>query len=105
MRQYHALKQEKPGHLLLFRLGDFFELFFDDAVIASRELDITLTSRNREKGEPVPMCGVPAHSIDGYLSKLITKGHKVAIADQVEIPKITNKLVCKNVLKIFITYY
>ena len=87
MRQYHALKQEKPGHLLLFRLGDFFELFFDDAVTAARDLDITLTSRNKEKGQPIPMCGVPAHSIDGYLSKLIGKGHKVAIADQVEDAK------------------
>ena len=100
MRQYHALKQEKPGHLLLFRLGDFFELFFDDAVTAARDLDITLTSRNKEKGQPIPMCGVPAHSIDGYLSKLIGKGHKVAIADQVEDAKKAKKLVRRAITRV-----
>ena len=100
MRQYHALKQEKPDHLLLFRLGDFFELFFDDAVTAARDLDITLTSRNKEKGRPIPMCGVPAHSIDGYLSKLIVKGHKVAIADQVEDAKKTKTLVRRAITRV-----
>ena len=100
MRQYHALKHEKPGHLLLFRLGDFFELFFDDAVTAARDLDITLTSRNKDKGQPIPMCGVPAHSIDGYLSKLIAKGHKVAIADQVEDAKKTKTLVRRAITRV-----
>ena len=100
MRQYHALKQQKADHLLLFRLGDFFELFFDDAVIASRTLGITLTSRNKEKGQPIPMCGVPAHSIDSYLSKLIAKGHKVAIADQIEDAKKTTKLVRRDITRI-----
>src|SRR5499425_3880470 len=65
MRQYHAVKQETPDALLLFRLGDFYELFFDDAVTASRELDITLTARNKEREKPIPMCGVPYHAADG----------------------------------------
>ena len=100
MRQYHALKQEKPDHLLLFRLGDFFELFFDDAVTAARDLDITLTARNKEKNQPIPMCGVPAHSIDGYLGKLIAKGHKVAIADQIEDAQKTKKLVRRAITRV-----
>src|SRR5579863_4422875 len=68
MRQYHAVKQQVPGALLMFRLGDFYELFFEDAVTASRELEITLTARNKEKGQPIPMCGVPYHAAEGYLS-------------------------------------
>src|SRR5438132_13289464 len=87
MRQYTAIKKEFPHALVFFRLGDFYELFFDDAVVASRELEITLTSRNKEKGLSVPMCGVPYHAADSYIAKLIRKGHKVAICDQVENPK------------------
>src|SRR5579862_8457939 len=67
MRQYHAIKQQVPGALLMFRLGDFYELFFDDAILASRELEITLTARNKEKGIAVPMCGVPYHAAEGYI--------------------------------------
>ena len=74
MRQYASIKKEHPAALLFFRLGDFYELFFDDAVLASRELQITLTSRNKEKGLAVPMCGVPYHAADGYISKLVRKG-------------------------------
>src|SRR5258708_2433474 len=71
MQQYHAIKSRYPHALLLFRLGDFYELFYEDAMLASRELQITLTSRNREKGQPIPMCGVPYHAADGYVAKLI----------------------------------
>lgn len=100
MRQYTAAKQQAPNALLLFRLGDFYELFFDDAVTASRELEITLTSRNKEKGEPVPMCGVPAHSAEGYIARLIQKGYRVAICDQVEDPKQAKKLVRREITRI-----
>src|SRR5262249_31803096 len=82
MRQYAAVKKEHPNALLFFRLGDFYELFFEDAVVAARELQITLTSRNKEKGISVPMCGVPYHAAENYISKLIRKGFKVAICDQ-----------------------
>jgi DNA mismatch repair protein MutS len=100
MRQYHAVKQQAPNALLLFRLGDFFELFYEDAIVAARDLDITLTSRNKEKGEPVPMCGVPAHSIEGYLARLIQKGHRVAICEQMEDPKATKHLVKREITRI-----
>jgi len=84
MRQYSAIKKEHPTALLFFRLGDFYELFFDDAVTAARELQITLTSRNKEKDQAIPMCGVPYHAAEGYLSKLLRKGYKVAICEQME---------------------
>ena len=73
MRQYHALKQQVPHALLMFRLGDFYELFYEDAVTAARELEITLTSRNKEKGQAIPMCGVPHHSAEGYIARLIQR--------------------------------
>jgi DNA mismatch repair protein MutS len=100
MRQYHALKQQVPGALLLFHLGDFYELFFEDAVTAARELEITLTSRNKEKGEPVPMCGVPRHSADNYIARLVQKGFRVAICDQVEDPRFAKKLVQRDITRI-----
>jgi len=100
MRQYAAAKQQAPNALLLFRLGDFYELFFDDAITASRELEITLTSRNKEKGEPVPMCGVPAHAAEGYIARLIQKGYRVAICDQMEDPKLAKKLVRREITRI-----
>ena len=84
MRQYHAIKQQVPNALLMFRLGDFYELFYEDAVTAARELEITLTARNKEKGQAIPMCGVPYHSAEGYLARLIQKGYRVAICDQME---------------------
>src|SRR2546426_9573406 len=93
MRQYAAIKKEHPSALLLFRLGDFYELFFDDAVVAARELQITLTSRNKEKGMSIPMCGVPYHAAEGYISKLIRRGFKVAICEQMEDPRLAKKLV------------
>src|SRR5207302_5394505 len=100
MRQYAAIKKEHPNALLFFRLGDFYELFFDDAVLAARELQITLTSRNKEKGVAIPMCGVPHHAAEGYISKLIRKGFKVAICEQVEDPRLATKLVRREVTRV-----
>src|SRR5215468_359713 len=100
MRQYAAIKREHPKALLFFRLGDFYELFFQDAVLAARELEITLTSRNKEKGVAVPMCGVPYHAAEGYISKLIRKGYKVAVCDQVEDPRLAKKLVRREVTRV-----
>ncbi len=100
MRQYQSIKQQVPNTLLFFRLGDFYELFYDDAVTAARELEITLTSRNKEKGEPIPMCGVPYHAAEGYLGRLIKKGYRVAICDQVEDAKLAKKLVKREVTRI-----
>src|SRR5689334_472275 len=100
MRQYAAIKREHPKALLFFRLGDFYELFFEDAVVAARELEITLTSRNKEKGVAVPMCGVPHHAAEGYISKLIRKGYKVAVCEQVEDPRLAKKLVRREVTRV-----
>ncbi len=100
MRQYAAIKKEHPTALLFFRLGDFYELFFDDAVLAAKELQITLTSRNKEKGVAIPMCGVPHHAAEGYISKLIRKGFKVAICEQVEDPRLAKKLVRREVTRV-----
>ncbi len=100
MRQYAAIKKEHPHALLFFRLGDFYELFFEDAVVAARELQITLTSRNKEKGVSVPMCGVPYHAAEGYISKLIRKGFKVAICEQMEDPRLAKKLVRREVTRV-----
>src|SRR6187549_184992 len=100
LRQYHAVKQEVPDALLLFRLGDFYELFFEDAVTASRELEITLTARHKDSEQPVPMCGVPYHAADGYIARLLRKGHKVAICDQMEAPQKGTKLVRREVTRI-----
>ncbi len=100
MRQYATIKKEHPNALLFFRLGDFYELFFDDAVLAAKELQITLTSRNKEKGVAIPMCGVPYHSADGYISKLIRRGFKVAICEQVEDPRLAKKLVRREVTRV-----
>ena len=100
MQQYHAIKARYPHALLLFRLGDFYELFYEDAIIAARELQITLTSRNREKGQPIPMCGVPYHAAEGYLARLIRAGFKIAICDQMEQPGPGKKLVRRDVVRV-----
>jgi len=100
LRQYHAVKQEVPDALLLFRLGDFYELFFEDAVTASRELEITLTARHKDSEQPVPMCGVPYHAAEGYIARLLKKGHKVAICDQMEAAQKGVKLVRREVTRI-----
>ncbi|HSU57679.1 MAG TPA: hypothetical protein VLI55_00080, partial [Bryobacteraceae bacterium] len=100
MRQYQAAKKQVPGTLLLFRLGDFYELFYEDAVTAARELEITLTSRNKERGEPIPMCGVPYHAADGYIARLIQRGHRVAICEQMEEAGQGKKLVRREVTRV-----
>jgi DNA mismatch repair protein MutS len=100
MRQYAAIKKQHPNALLFFRLGDFYELFFDDAVTAARELQITLTSRNKEKDIAVPMCGVPYHAAENYLAKLLRKGFKVAICEQMEDPKATKTIVRREVTQV-----
>jgi DNA mismatch repair protein MutS len=100
MRQYTAVKKDHPTALLFFRLGDFYELFFDDAIVAAKELQITLTSRNKEKGMAIPMCGVPYHAAENYISKLIRKGFKVAICEQMEDPRLTKKLVRREVTRV-----
>src|SRR3984957_7397455 len=100
MRQYAAVKKDHPTALLFFRLGDFYELFFDDAIVASKELQITLTSRNKEKGIAVPMCGVPYHAAEGYIGKLIRKGFKVAICEQMEDARLARKLVRREVTRV-----
>jgi DNA mismatch repair protein MutS len=99
MRQYAAVKKEHPTALLFFRLGDFYELFFDDALVASKELQITLTSRNKEKGVKIPMCGVPYHAAEGYIGKLIRKGFKVAICEQVEDPRLAKKRMAEKLVR------
>src|SRR5580700_7466534 len=100
MQQYHAVKKQHPAALVLFRLGDFYELFYEDAVLASHVLQITLTARNKEKGDPVPMCGVPYHAADNYIAKLIRAGHKVAICEQMEEPGPGKKLVRREVIRV-----
>ena len=100
MRQYAAIKKDHPSALLFFRLGDFYELFFEDAVVAARELQITLTARNKEKGVAIPMCGVPYHSAENYIAKLIRKGFKVAICEQMEDPRLAKKLVKREVTRV-----
>ena len=100
MRQYAAIKKEHPNALLFFRLGDFYELFFEDAVVAAKELQITLTSRNKEKGIAIPMCGVPYHAAENYIAKLIRKGFKVAICEQMEDPRVAKTIVKREVTRV-----
>ena len=100
MLQYQGIKSRYPHALLLFRLGDFYELFYEDAIIAARELQITLTSRNRERGQPIPMCGVPYHAADGYIARLIRAGFKIAICDQMELPGPGKKIVRREVVRV-----
>src|SRR5712671_1958583 len=100
LRQYQELKQQHPGTLLFFRLGDFYELFFEDAVIGARELQITLTARHKERGDPMPMCGVPHHSAANYIAKLVRKGYRVAICEQTEEASKTKKLVRREVVRV-----
>ncbi|HKR10894.1 MAG TPA: DNA mismatch repair protein MutS [Pyrinomonadaceae bacterium] len=100
LRQYQELKQQHPGTLLFFRLGDFYELFFDDAVTGSREMQITLTARQKDSGNPIPMCGVPHHSAANYIARLVRKGYRVAICEQTEDAGKTKKLVRREVVRI-----
>lgn len=100
LRQYHELKQQHPGTLLFFRLGDFYELFYDDALTGARELEITLTARHKERGDPIPMCGVPHHAAATHIARLVRKGYRVAICEQTEDATQTKKLVRREVVRI-----
>jgi len=100
MEQYREIKRQHPQDLLMFRLGDFYELFFSDAELASRELEITLTSREAGNPNRVPMCGVPYHAVEGYIARLIAKGYRVAICEQVEDPKVAKGIVKREVVRI-----
>lgn len=100
MQQYFQIKSEYPGMLLFFRLGDFYEMFFEDAKIAAEELDLVLTGRDCGQAERAPMCGVPFHSADNYIAKLVSRGYKVAICEQMEDPKSVKGLVKRDVIRI-----
>src|SRR3954453_13359167 len=100
MRQYNSIKEQVPNALLMFRLGDFYEMFFEDAVVAARELEITLTARNKEKGTAIPMCGVPFHSAEGYITRLIARGYRVAICEQMEEAGAGKKLVRREITRV-----
>ncbi len=98
MRQWSAAKKQNPDALLFFRMGDFYELFYDDAAVASRELQLTLTARDRERS--IPMCGVPYHAVEQYLTRLLRKGYRIALCDQMEDPKLTKKIVRREVTRV-----
>jgi len=98
MRQWTAAKRENPDALLFFRMGDFYELFYDDAAVASRELQLTLTARDRERS--IPMCGVPYHAVEQYLTRLLRKGYRIALCDQMEDPRLTKKIVRREVTRV-----
>jgi len=98
MQQYWAAKRAHPDTLLFFRMGDFYELFYDDALTASRELQLTLTARDRERA--IPMCGVPYHAVENYLQRLLRKGFRIAICEQMEDPKLTKKIVRREVTRV-----
>lgn len=100
MQQYMDIKEDYQDSILLFRLGDFYEMFFDDAILASRELEITLTQRGVGLKEKAPMCGVPHHVVDNYISKLIQKGYKVAICEQIEDPRDAKGIVKRDVVRV-----
>jgi DNA mismatch repair protein MutS len=100
MEQYFSIKANHKDAILMFRLGDFFEIFFEDAKIASKELEIALTGRDCGQEERAPMCGVPAHAVDGYIAKLVEKGYRVALADQVEDAKFAKGIVKRDVIRV-----
>ena len=100
MKKYVETKQEYADCILFYRLGDFYEMFFEDALTASKELEITLTGKDCGLEERAPMCGVPYHALEGYLNKLVSKGYKVAICEQVEDPKQAKGLVKREVVRI-----
>jgi len=100
LRQYLELKRSYPGTILFFRLGDFYEMFNEDAVVGSRELEITLTARQKDSPNPIPMCGVPYHAAANYIAKLVKKGYRVAICEQNETPTKGTKLVKRDVVRV-----
>ena len=100
MQQYVATRKEYSDCILFYRLGDFYEMFFEDAVTVSRELELTLTGKNCGLPERAPMCGVPFHAVDSYLTRLVDKGYKVAICEQLEDPKLAKGIVKRDVIRI-----
>lgn len=100
MKQYFKIKEENPDSILFFRLGDFYEMFFDDAKLASKELELTLTGRDCGQDERAPMCGVPFHSCEGYIARLVAKGYKVAICEQTEDPAVARGLVKRDIIRV-----
>ena len=100
MQQYFEVKSQYTDFILFYRLGDFYEMFFEDAQIASAELDLTLTGRDCGEEQRAPMCGVPYHSCEPYIGKLIEKGYKVAICEQVEDPKLAKDIVKREVIRV-----
>jgi len=100
MKQYMEIKKKCPDTILMFRLGDFYEMFFEDAIVASKDLEITLTGRDCGQEERAPMCGVPFHAADTYISRLVAKGHKVAICEQMEDPKAVKGIVKRDIIRI-----
>ena len=101
MRQYLDAKRQYPDAIVFFRMGDFYEMFYEDALVAARALDLTLTSRSKDaSGSGIPMCGLPFHALDGYLAKLVGKGFRVAICEQVEDPKKAKGLVKRAVVRV-----
>ncbi len=101
IKQYLQIKSQYPDSILFFRMGDFYEMFFEDAQVGSKELDIALTSRNKDKKDSVPLCGVPHFAVEGYISKLLEKGYKVALCDQIEDPKLAKGIVKRDVVRVF----
>ena len=99
MQQYFEIKNQYPDYILMYRLGDFYEMFYEDAQTASAELDLTLTGRDCGEEDRAPMCGVPYHSCEPYIGKLIEKGYKVAICEQMEDPKLAKNLVKREVTR------
>ena len=100
MKQYLEMKEENKDTILFFRVGDFYEMFFDDAILASRELELTLTGKDCGQEERAPMCGVPYHAAETYISRLVKKGHKVAICEQIEDPKLAKGLVKRDIIRV-----
>src|SRR5262245_28274958 len=100
MRQYHAAKSTHPDSVLFFRMGDFYEMFHDDAVVASRTLDLTLTARNKGAADEIPMADVPHHAAAGYIAHLLALGHKVAICEQMADPAKTRSIVPRAVVRV-----
>lgn len=98
MRQYFAAKEQYPDCLMFCRIGDFYELFYEDAITASRELQLTLTARDKEKKQP--MCGVPYHAAEGYFQRLLRKGYRIAVCEQIEDPKLTKTIVKREVTRV-----
>src|ERR1700733_15493984 len=101
MRQYLDAKQQHRDAILFFRMGDFYEMFFEDALVAARALELTLTSRSKDgNGGGIPMCGGPFHAVDGYIARLVKKGFRVAICDQVEDPRKAKGIVKREVVRV-----